>query len=374
MIPIKNPTGFETDSFIQLDKEGYENIVLMIKGTFHITPQVKIADQQVTFNQADAYFGDPDNSSLKYPSDFVLKKTGTDILMHGHAYMLPPAEEKTAPPEEGFIKINIKNNKWQLGTSVVSLKVGAYEKKIQVFGDRQYQRRILFHRIQKPALFEKIPLIYENAFGGSDTKKNKDQQKEVENRNPVGKGLRTKRGKKSLDGLLLPNLEDIKNPIKKWKSRPMPVCFGPIDSAWSPRIDYAGTYDEVWQKKRAPFLPDDFDYRFNNAAHPDLITRDYLTGGENVNLVNVVPQGKLDFSLPKISFEITFFIENKMIVKIPVMDTLTLEPDENQFTMIWRAFYPCGRKISQIRLAEITVLESNLDLINDTSPNSADGK
>ena len=43
------------------------------------------------------------------------------------------------------------------------------------------------------------------------------------------------------------------------------LAFG---RGWQGRIEYAGTYDEVWQRDRHPFLPTDFRFDYWCGAHP----------------------------------------------------------------------------------------------------------
>ncbi len=59
---------------------------------------------------------------------------------------------------------------------------------------------------------------------------------------------------------------------------------GPVSRWWKSRLQYAGTYNEVWREKRYPYLPDDFDERFYNSAHPDMIYTGFLSGDENISL------------------------------------------------------------------------------------------
>jgi hypothetical protein len=46
----------------------------------------------------------------------------------------------------------------------------------------------------------------------------------------------------------------------------IPAALTPVGRAWHPRRSLAGTYDDKWKSKRFPFLPSDFEWRFNNAA------------------------------------------------------------------------------------------------------------
>ena len=59
-----------------------------------------------------------------------------------------------------------------------------------------------------------------------------------------------------------------------------PACLAPIAPSWLPRRAFAGTYDERWQRARAPYLPDDFDPRFFQCAAPEFAFDRYLQAGE----------------------------------------------------------------------------------------------
>ncbi|WP_319518211.1 DUF2169 domain-containing protein [uncultured Martelella sp.] len=81
-----------------------------------------------------------------------------------------------------------------------------------------------------------------------------------------------------------------------------PQGFAPVTPVWRFRQQYAGTYDESWLETRHPFLPFDFDYRFYNCAHPDMIFSPFLKGGERVELVNLHPEQKrIVLKLPTLS-------------------------------------------------------------------------
>ena len=113
--------------------------------------------------------------------------------------------------------------------------------------------------------------FYERAFGGTDRSRVKDGILESEPRNPAGTGFLGKKTALPIDGVKLPNLEDPKDLISSSRSRPKPMGFGPLAPDWEPRRSFVGTYDEAWQKNRAPYLPNDFNPRFFNAAPADLV-------------------------------------------------------------------------------------------------------
>ena len=112
-------------------------------------------------------------------------------------------------------------------------------------------------------------------------------------------------------------------------------------------MTHIGTYDENWQKGRCPELPEDFRFDFYNGAHPDLQVEGYLKGNEDVELVNLTPEGRIQFRLPGIR-------PTAIVSKSPMenadasclteevrlnLDTLCLIPDEKRFYLVWRGGY-----------------------------------
>ena len=161
--------------------------------------------------------------------------------------------------------------------------------------------------------------------------------------------------KDNVEGLLLPNLEDPRMPIRDWKDKPAPAGFGFISRNWVPRVQYAGTYDEKWQQERFPLLPYDFDLMFFNGASPDLIVTPHLRGGESVSVVNASYDGLLGFKLPERRFDISLWIKGKESVAVPLLDTVIIEPDEKRVLLTWRASAPCFKSfllIDRVRVKE----------------------
>jgi hypothetical protein len=97
-----------------------------------------------------------------------------------------------------------------------------------------------------------------------------------------------------------------------------------------------------------PFLPADFDERYYQAAPADQQVP-YLRGGEPVTLFNLSPPGRTDFRLPSRPVPVTFLLKNGEEIHLEsVIDTLTLEPDLNRFTLVWRASRPLRRNIFEV--------------------------
>lgn len=122
--------------------------------------------------------------------------------------------------------------------SQVQVRVGAKEKKLNVFGDRYWKKGL----ITPAEPFVEMPLVWANAFGGADFAKN-----------PFGKGI----GKAPLpdgsEAVPLPNIELQSQQIGSPSQRPEPAGFGPLDMMWPQRSKKNGTYDEKWKNERWPF-------------------------------------------------------------------------------------------------------------------------
>lgn len=279
------------------------------------------------------HHGEPGKSSIKYDADLVLTKKTTDVIVVGHAY---------APP----------------GTAVthtdVGFKVGPIQKVLRVFGDRTWGN----FGASAPQHFEKIPLVYERAFGGVDAKSNTSDQ-DWEWRNPVGIGFAV--SGRNATGLKLPNVEDPRKLISSWDDRPPPAGFGAIECHWQPRVSYAGTYDDHWMKTRQPLLAEDLDDRYFQCAPADQQSPEFLRGGEPVVLHRLTPGGSLKFFLPKIylGFETRFYDGSRELHKNRKLHTVILEPDYPRVSLVWHSALPCHFKVQKLERTVVT-LKSDL--------------
>lgn len=312
-----------------MDGNGAETLIVIIKGTWSIEKAEKLtlAETQMPIQYSAVYRGEPSSSSLIYDSDIVPYKPGTDCLLLGHAYA----------PHRNTIQLEVK------------FFVGAVGKSVLIFGDRKWEKGLAGKKATEPLNFEKIPLVYERAFGGVDKSSNDPKKHEFCDENPVGVGFRAKHSKLESDGMNLPNLEDPNDLIKKPNSRPKPTGFGMISPAWQPRVSYVGTYDEHWRKNVAPLLPNDFDPRFYCMAPPELTSKSYLQGNEMVLVENASPEGRLRFQLPNVYPHMIMRLDMSNI-NVPLnLDTIIVEPDDKRVQMVWRGSYNIHQRINEVQ-------------------------
>ncbi len=326
MLQLNNKTPFAASMALFPDPRGIDTIYLIVKANFNIGPKWTLLDEQLPPIEADVYWGEPESSSIKYASDFHTGKPNTDIIMTGLA---------CAPNQQTVSQLD------------VGLSVGRVNKTVRVYGDRQWCNGL----ISDPAPFQTMPLVYEKSFGGMHLVDGEVDSADA--RNPLGCGFAGNRSAKQMHGVPLPNLEDPRDLIREHSQTPEPACFGYCSPAWEPRVNYAGTYDENWQTQRAPYLPEDFDSRFFNMAHPELVYPGYLQGGEVASITGMHPVGELNFELPKVKLSSRFKMEEQLNSADFNLETLHIEPNLLQLSMTWRAAYPCDKK--SLKIEEIHV-------------------
>ncbi len=167
MWQVDNRTPFAAERGWVRDRNGAEVWLVAVKCTFDIQPDGidRVSEEQPPVLRVPEYHGEPGKSSIKYEADLVLTKTTTDVIVVGHALRAGrPAGDAAGRRVPG--------------------RAGA-EGAAGVRRSRRGARR----RRPSPSPFMRMPLVYERAFGGVDTK-SAHPERDWDWRNPVGTGLR----------------------------------------------------------------------------------------------------------------------------------------------------------------------------------------
>lgn len=352
LLEISNSSSMTLGMVRWHDTDGKPKLTVIVKATFALGDRPELTRKQLPIFTGDIV-KDKDPSSTRFESDLVPFKPCTDVVLVGRAY---------APEGKPVTEM------------VAGLRVGQLRCGVAVIGDRKWQTQLL----EKPTIsytqpFLTMDLVYERAFGGFDKPAGMYCKE-----NHVGTGFIGKRSAERVEGLKLPNLEDPRNLINAWNSRPTPAGFGFYGRSWAPRLAYAGTYDDKYMKERHPLLPADFSYRFFNGAHPDLQVGGYLRGDEEIDLLNVCPNAsrvhfRLPGLMPKISVERWTVPPEQWVEEHtapdgslpaelplveeplkPVLDTLVFVPDQGVFYEVFRAV--CGlSSLESLEIARVKV-------------------
>jgi hypothetical protein len=323
MWAITNYTPYKVESTWGRDKDGVHEWIVAVKGTFDITPDgsLMLADEQLEPLLLPEYNGEAGVSSLRYDADLVAPKPTTDVVLNGTAYA------PKGRPSTDFL---------------VSLRVGRVHKVIRVVGNRRWKRGLFGLKPSRSEPITKLPIIYEHAYGGYDQTDPDPKKQRMDTRNPVGCGVVAKSNHRL--GQPLPNFQYPKGSIEKSG----PAGFGAIDSHWSPRRELAGTYDKAWQQNRLPLLPEDWDPRSLLCSPVDQRPDTHLRGGELVELVNLTPDGKLCFTLPKIYLTFSTSIDGRTEEHRSRLSTVIIEPDHARVIMVWLGSLTCRTDVDYL--------------------------
>jgi hypothetical protein len=278
-------------------------------GTLSSVPADPVRAQDQLVADPDVPDAVPPAPALVHPAELGPRKVRVDVVLVGALAARAPVDSVDAV-----------------------LAVGSrLRKTVRIVGDRAWlptARGDLQASRAKP--FARMPIAWERSFGGVDP----EDPSQAEMRNPVGVGLCGQ--PKAMAGMRLPNFEDPRDPITSPKSRPGPVGFGAVASHWLPRSRLAGTYDKSWNERRRPLLPEDFDPAFYNVA-PDDQQLDGFVPGEEVRLINLTMSGHDRFALPDASVPIIFVTDKAIINTRTAVDTILIDPEKQQLSLISRA-------------------------------------
>jgi hypothetical protein len=331
MWALKNRTPYAAERNWTRDKAGVHHWVVAVKATFGIAPDGKLtlADEQIPPVLAPVYFGEPGLSSLRFDSDLLAAKPGTDVIVNAHAH---------APGGKPTTQVD------------ATLKIDKLIKTLRVSGPRVYAFNMGFLSCTSAQPFTTQPIRYEWAYGGSDFSDPDTKKHRIDPRNPIGKSFTTREA--NLKGQPAHSVEFLSGNAAKLG----PAGFGAIDRAWSPRREYAGTYDEKWERTKKPLLPDDYDERFGMCAPSDQTRAEPLRGGEPVELTNMTPQGSLRFVLPKSYFVFTTRFGPRKEDHRGKLSLVLIEPDELRLMMVWQTSLRVAAKQAE-HLDETVIVE-----------------
>lgn len=307
-IPVLNRTPFYVVTVPWQVRPPQDSIAVIVKGSFDLVAGAAArAAEETALPSGDVHRDDDPNRSLAYASDFAVFKPKADVLLTGHA----------VHGSSGAVRVVFR-----FGHSG-----NGFERAAAVFGDRIWQSTKAGVSPGPPRPFDRIPLSYEEAFGGSRF-----------DANPVGVGQAGQGPSTELPAL--PRLEDPAHLITRLGDAPAPVCFAPIPVLWKDRWSRLGTYDGRWLKTRWPYFPEDFDWGYFQAA-PSAQQLAYLTGDEPFEIVGMhADHAVLRGSLPGIRVRCVLQRTEPAgsgLKEVTLrLDTASFDVDAMKLHLVWR--------------------------------------
>lgn len=304
--------GWQVHSFIP----GERSACFAIKSTYrlqHETEPVPVDEPQPV--SGDRYQDDDLAKSLLYPTDLAPFKPRADVIVLATAH---------APGNRPVLRLPVR------------IKVGSMLKTLAVLGARAWRLETSDRFSATEAVpFVSVPIAYEYAFGGVSSRKN-----------PVGRGV---------DVEDLPQIEDPRRLVASPHDIVGPAGFGPLAASWQSRESLVGNFDERWRQDRWPWLPEDFDYGYFNAAPVDQQVEGFLRGDEDLAFENLHQEHAVYRSrLP--GRRVRCFLEERdtpgqpRFREVPLnLDTLWIDLDAEKMVLVWRGQVP----VRTIKLKEI---------------------
>jgi uncharacterized protein YjbI with pentapeptide repeats len=303
---IKNLTPFLAGYKPTSRRPPRPELTLVVRAAFVLAPgqPLRVPEGLYPLSQgaltSETYREDDDDrtGAPVYPGDFADFKLRAEVMLRGACHAPGGRPVKECP---------------------VRFSVGAWSKSLYVVGPRAWAG----DAISDPLPFTRMPLGYENAFGGPGYAQN-----------PVGKGLGTKE---------LPNVELAGDRVHERGDRPAPGGFGPLSPTWSQRAGKLGKeYGEAWRRERAPWYAVDFDWSYFSAAPADQQLDGYLRGDEEVGFLNLHPDAP-SFSVRLPGRRARAFVNDVKgrFREVPMaIDTLFADLEEGRLYLTWRGLDP----------------------------------
>jgi hypothetical protein len=327
---LVNESGLTVGWTVGFRPDAREMIIVAVKATFDMageSGEPALSRDRALLVESDQFTGEPGSSATLFESDYAHHKPFCDVLVNGCAY---------ASQGRRMDKVT------------VGLHIGPIQKRFEVVGDRVWDGSIVGFEPTPPTPFEKLPLLYDRAYGGFDTSTGDQPETKTYLDNPVGIGYYPLSGAGSLVGRPLANTQQIGTTATSREGNYRPMSLGPMGRNFRSRIRFAGTYDDPWLNEQAPFFPRDFDYRYFQCAPQDQ-QMPYPKGGETVVLENLTPDGVASFRLPTRQVPVLFTRHHAEATQVDAaIDTIVIEPEKRKFSLTWRANQPVRRNCFEI--------------------------
>ncbi|MFM2591263.1 DUF2169 domain-containing protein [Vibrio sp. TBV020] len=312
----------------------------LMRITYRLLPQghgpsqrwtLQVSPEQGRLFAADTYQEDDPNQVLRYESDFITHKPHTDVVFNANTYA------PSGQPE----------NQWHCGVEVLSEQGERLnDLHLTVKGERDWTQGPLGWRKTSLRPVSQVRLSYGLAEGGKVLNldpKAKESYWTIDEQNPVGTGIKHNEMPTNDFPVAQVYWRHLRDSLQG-----VPPGLGFIDRCWKVRYQLAGTYDEAWLEEQHPYLPEDFNDQYQQAAQPKLIAKGYLQPGCQFKLLALAPNyPELTVTLPRLyAFaELMDSTQRRHRYKLEI-DTILFDIDAPDMAD-WRVYVSYRRRIAK---------------------------
>lgn len=308
-VPVTS-VGAVTTASMTWRSSGQLRVSVIVKAAFSFVPHgvlrpaapVNILDEDMPWNDA------PD-ASVYAPSDRCPYRPRVDFLFSGHAY---------APGQVPTQGLNVR-------VAMARANAKVFDKVVTVVGDRNSAQA-------PPAVFAKMPIRYERAYGGPGFEAN-----------PVGVGYGAR-------GSVAPN---IVYPAG-WNKDQQPAALGPIAASWPARLSRSANLTANAFDRTVVDLPAQLDPSyFQSAPEDQRITQ--VFGDEWILLEHLHPtHASLTLKLPDVrGAAMVFGMDGPDTPLALRIDTIFIDGDRELCVLTFRGSHPVPneRALDALRIA-----------------------
>lgn len=322
MYELDNQTNWPANLYPGWGNDGSTQMILVFKLGYSFDQLGKTTPlaQTPAIVEEDQYTAEPGQSSLKAASEIMSYKKGSELILTGTVH----------PPSANTLIHDIS-----LGLRMADADF--WEKKLRLFGPRQYQKSLLGAVVGKPQAIDTIPLTYEYAYGGSDP----NNESKIYEKNPVGRGYSEKGWR--LKKIQLPQIEQGPKFISTATTRVEPAGFGPIPAYWPPRLDQHLQLNLADLPQGGCPYPENCPMDLHNTAPSDQRFTQHFTGKESIRLKGLIPKSPADgtlINLPGPRPQVILMKQDKPTIVNPVCDTMLIDIDRQQLILTYRLALP----------------------------------
>jgi hypothetical protein len=327
---LTNQTPLSATTKLHRDHLGRSYVLVIAKGCWRIsTGRFAPAEQQVGLHQQPlrmrlseleldaaqlkAIETRQDEEIIWLDHDITPPKPAFDVIVAG--YITAPANYQSLQIQAG-------------------LRIGQHTAGMRAYVPRYWQRILLHHTAKHlTPIVHRVPITYAVA----------DWSQGFSTSPPEGHVA------------WLPWIEDLQQPSKHGKHSKKPAGLGFWPENAAQRQSFAGTYDDQWQRETSPNLPADFDPRFYNCAHPDAQLPQAPSGGTAIRLAHLSHNPLIDCRFPTLTLSAkATSAAGKVNQPVQLQaDTLTIEPDQDRLSVVWRALLPNGTSTNAVRNVQL---------------------
>ena len=346
IVPLQNDTPLAATVVAWGDSPSRCALSVIAKATCDLVPD----GPAVVRAEAEPISGDritagPRGMICVYPSDLAPFKIRADVALVGHAQA----------PAGGASEVTVR---FRFGS-----EESGFDRELRVFGERSWERVGPALKPSEPAVFLRMPLSYDHAFGGRGHASNPLGLGFESAKNappPPSKNKPSPKPAAAKKQALLPHLEDPNDRLRAPQQTPKPASFGPV-----PKVARDDKASRPGGDKASRSLADAYDWTRFQAAPPEQ-RLPFLRGDEPFEIAGVHPKlPVLKGALPGVRARCRAERHGGAKEEIPMLlDTAFFDVDLGTLTLVWRGTIP----VSDEREPDVASIRLVLGPADDDSP------